>query len=285
MSTAENLVGTGRLPGRGFDLTGKVAIVTASGANGGIGHVIALGLARLGADVVANGRTASFVEQTAEECRALGRRSIAVPGDIAEPADVGRLFEECDRAFGGLDILVNNAGIGHREHPETLTLADWDRVVRLNLTGTFLCCQEASRRMILRGGGSIVNIGSIAGALSLGRGNFVYGVTKAGIHQMTRELAVEWGHYKIRVNAILPAQIHTPRMQDLIDDPQFDHEALMRDFLHGIPLNRLGLPDEIVGPVAFLTSDAASFVTGAILPVDGGNLALNGGGSHTWPKR
>lgn len=275
---------TGVMPGKGFDLSGKVALVTASGANGGIGHSIALGLAGMGADVAANGRSPEYVEQTAAEIRSLGRRSVALPGDVSDPEDIRRMFAKLDEALGGIDILVNNAGTIHREHPEDLQLADWDRVVKLNLTGTFLCCQEAARRMIPRGGGSIVNVASIAGALALGRGNFVYSVTKGGIIQMTRELAVEWAHHGIRVNAILPAQVLTPKLQELIDDPQFDHEALMKTFLHGIPMNRLGGSDEMIGPVAFLSSDAASFLTGVILPVDGGNLALNAGGSHLWPK-
>jgi NAD(P)-dependent dehydrogenase (short-subunit alcohol dehydrogenase family) len=130
-------------------------------------------------------------------------------------------------------------------------------------------------------GGSIISIGSIAGASSLGRGNFVYGVAKAGVHQMTRELATEWAKHKIRVNAILPAQMRTPGMKRWLEDPNTD-PGLPAHMLKGIPMNRMGEVEDIVGPAIFLASDAAAYVTGVLLPVDGGNLALNAGGSHTW---
>ena len=266
-----------------FDLTGRVALVTGSGANGGIGHACALGLARAGADVVTNSRGEAHCQETAEEIRALGRRSIAIAGDIGKPGDIANLFAQLDKEFGRIDILVNGVGIGFRSRPEDLSLEDWHPVIAANMTGTFLCSQEAARRMIRQGtGGSIINISSIAGSLALGRGNFVYSATKAAVNQMTREMAVEWASYDIRVNAILPAQILSPVMQRWLADPRYDAEALMRDFLHGIPMDRLGEPHEIAGPVLFLASDAASFVTGVLLPVDGGNLALNAGGSHTW---
>jgi len=285
MVDADSLIGNGMLPGRGFDLSGRVALVTASGANGGIGHACALCLARAGADVVTNSRGPDHCAQTTEEILALGRKSIAVAGDIGNPDDVAQLYAELDKAFGRIDILVNNAGIGARARPEKLPMEDWHRVIAVNMTGTYLCSLAAHRRMVQAGaGGSIVNIGSIAGSLSLGRGNFVYAATKAAVHQMTRDLAVEWASDGIRVNAVLPAQIMTPRMRDWLQDPKYNADALMKDFLHGIPMNRLGMPDEIASAVLFLASDAASFVTGVTLPVDGGNLALNAGGSHTWSE-
>jgi NAD(P)-dependent dehydrogenase (short-subunit alcohol dehydrogenase family) len=284
MINQDQLIGTGVLPGKGFDLSDRVALVTASGANGGIGHACALCLARAGAHVVTNSRGQDHCRQTSEEIRALGRKSIAVAGDIGKREDVANLFAELDRAFGHIDILVNNAGIGARARPEELSLEDWHHVIAVNMTGTHLCCLEAHRRMTSQGtGGSIVNIGSIAGCLSLGRGNYVYAATKAAVHQMTRDLAVEWASDGIRVNAVVPAQILTPRMQDWLEDPESNAEGLMKDFLHGIPMNRLGLPDEVAAAVLFLASDAAPFTTGTLLPVDGGNLALNAGGSHMWP--
>ena len=153
----------------------------------------------------------------------------------------------------------------------------------MSLTGYFLCAQQAIRRMLAQGGGSIVNIGSIAGVSALGRGNFPYSVAKAGVGQMTRELAVEYAGQGIRVNAILPAQVLTPSFrQGLLDNPQFS-EKLRQRLLTGIPLNRLLEPEDFVGPAVFLCSDAAAVVTGVLLPVDGGNLALNAGGSHIWP--
>jgi NAD(P)-dependent dehydrogenase (short-subunit alcohol dehydrogenase family) len=285
MRETDGLTGSGMLPGQGLDLSGRVALVTASGANGGIGHACALCLARAGADVVTNSRGADHCAQTTDEILSLGRRSIAVAGDVGRAEDIEAIYAELDRVFGRIDILVNNAGIGARSRPEALSPDDWQRVIAVNMTGTYLCSRQAHRRMVQQGGGgSIVNIGSIAGSLSLGRGNFVYGLTKAAVHQMTRELAVEWASDGIRVNAVLPAQIMTPRLRDWLADARYDAQALMADFLHGIPMNRLGLPDEVAAAVLFLASDAAAYITGALLPVDGGNLALNAGGSHTWAE-
>jgi NAD(P)-dependent dehydrogenase (short-subunit alcohol dehydrogenase family) len=268
-----------------FDLTGRVAVVTGSAARGGIGHAIALGLAGAGANVVSTDIDEPRARKTAEEIEAMGRKSTCVACDVSKPTDIAGLFAEVDRVFGHVDILVNNAGIGSHAHPEDLSLDEWHKVIEVNATGSFMCAQQAARRMIREGtGGSIINISSIAGSTALGRGNFVYSVAKAAINQMTRELAVEWAHHGIRVNAIQPCQIRTHALQELIDDPQFSSTKLVERFLTGIPLNRLGDPEDLVGPVVFLASDASKFVTGVMLPVDGGNLALNAGGSHTWPQ-
>ena len=255
-----------------FDLTGRVAVVTGGGANGGNGHASALGLAEAGADIVVSDVDLAGAEQTAREVRDLGRKSLATRCDIEQPDEIAAMFAQLDRAFGRIDILVNNVGIGHRSHPEDLSLEDWRKVVRVNLDGTFLCSQEAGRRMIHQGlGGSIINISSIAGSSALGRGNFVYSVTKGGINQFTRELAVEWSPHQIRVNAIQPAQILTPALQKLFDDPRLDPATLRDRLLVGIPLGRLGVPEDVAKAVVFLASDASSFITGHLLPVDGGN--------------
>ena len=269
------------MPTNPFDLSGRLAVVT--GAGSGLGQAMAIGLARHGADVVAGDINDAGLKQTAAQILALGRKGSAVHCDVTQPVEVGRLFEEVDRTFGEVDILVNNAGITSHTRPEELSLEEWNRVMQTNITGYFLCARAAGQRMIAQGrGGSIVNISSIGGSLALGRGNFVYSISKGAVNQFTRELAVEWAKHKIRVNAILPCQIRTPALQALVDDPQFDATALVQRFLHGIPLNRLGEPEDLVGPVVFLASDAAAMVTGVLLPVDGGNLALNAGGSHTW---
>jgi NAD(P)-dependent dehydrogenase (short-subunit alcohol dehydrogenase family) len=190
-----------------------------------------------------------------------------------------------DEAFGRVDVLVNNVGIGHRSRPENLSLADWQKVARVNLDGTFLWSQEAGRRMIRQGnGGSIVNISSIAGSSALGRGNFVYSVTKGGINQFTRELAIEWAPHQIRVNAIQPAQILTPALKRVFADLQEGENTLRTRLLSGIPLDRFGEPEDVAKAALFLASDAAAFITGHLLPVDGGSLALNAGGSKVWPK-
>jgi NAD(P)-dependent dehydrogenase (short-subunit alcohol dehydrogenase family) len=162
--------------------------------------------------------------------------------------------------------------------PEAFPLEIWEDVLRTNLTGYFLFARAAGKRMIAQDdGGSIVNVSSIAGASSLGRGNLAYGASKSGVNQLTRELAVEWAHHGIRVNAIQPCQFLNEGWRTSVADP--GKASLVQRVLSGIPIGRMGEPHEIVGPVLFLVSDAASMVTGALLPVDGGNLALNPTGS------
>jgi NAD(P)-dependent dehydrogenase (short-subunit alcohol dehydrogenase family) len=267
-----------------LDLTGRAALVTAAGANGGIGHATALMLAEAGADLFVCDIDEPGAEQTAAAIAALGRRAIAKGCDMADPGAIVATVAACDAAFGRIDILVNNVGIGHRARPEELELDDWRRVLAVNLDGTFLCTREVGRRMIARGaGGAIVNIASIAGSSALGRGNFVYSVTKGGIIQFTRELAIEWAPHGIRVNAIQPAQVLTPAVEAMFRDPRLDPATLHARLVRGIPLDRLGQPEDIARAVVFLAGDGAAFITGHTLPVDGGNLALNAGGSKVWP--
>jgi NAD(P)-dependent dehydrogenase (short-subunit alcohol dehydrogenase family) len=267
-----------------FGLDDRVAVVTGAGANGGIGHAVALALAHAGADVFVSDVDAEGAAETAREVVGIGRRAVAARADLGQPDDVLAMMAAVDREFGRVDILVNNVGIGHRSRPEALSLDDWRKVVGVNLDGTFLVTRESGRRMIARGaGGSIVSISSIAGSSALGRGNFVYSVTKAGIIQLTRELAVEWAPHRIRVNAIQPAQVMTKAMDRMLADPRLDPATLKERFLKGIPLDRIGEPEDIAKAAVFLVSDAAAFITGHSLPVDGGNLALNAGGSKLWP--
>jgi NAD(P)-dependent dehydrogenase (short-subunit alcohol dehydrogenase family) len=163
-----------------------------------------------------------------------------------------------------------------------MSLDDWEFNLEINLTGYFLCAREAARRLIARGAsGCIVNISSIAGQNGMGRRNFAYSVCKGGVNQMTREMAIEWAKFGIRVNAVAPCQILTPGFEERMRHPDFD-DALMDRIRSGIPLDRLGRPEEIARPVVFLASPAASLITGVILPADGGNLAMNAGGSHTY---
>lgn len=267
-----------------FDLTGKVAVVTGAGANGGIGHAIALGFARAGTDVAVADIDDAGAQTTGAEIVALGRRTHVQHCDISQPDEVAALFSAVDEQFGRVDILVNVPYVfPSRVHPDELSLAAWEKTLSVNLTGYFLCAQQALRRMLAQGSGSILNIGSIAGVSALGRGNFPYSVSKAGVAQLTKELAVEYAGQGIRVNAILPAQVATPSFKrQLLGDPRFNDKLLPR-MLTGIPLNRLLEPEDFVGPAVFLSSAAAAAVTGILLPVDGGNLALNAGGNHIWP--
>jgi NAD(P)-dependent dehydrogenase (short-subunit alcohol dehydrogenase family) len=263
-----------------FDLADRVAVIT--GAASGLAQAIALGFAERGVDMVVADINDEGLASTVQQIKALGRRAVPVHCDVSDATQVTQLFQTLDQEFAHVDILVNAPFTFARVPPEALTLEQWNRALAVCLTGYFLCAQEAGRRMIAQGsGGNIINIGSIGGQNSLGRGNFVYGVAKSGIHQMTRELATEWAKHRIRVNALLPAQMKTPAVKAWLENPATDPNLLVR-LLSGIPMNRLGETADIVGPAVFLASDAAAFVTGALLPVDGGNLALNAGGSHTW---
>src|SRR6267378_2503055 len=210
--------------------------------------------------------------------RLTGRVALVI-GDSGSTDDVDAAFAHLDETFGHIEILVNNAGRNPMQgKPEVFPLEIWEDVIRTNLTGYFLNARAAGKRMIARGrGGAIVNVSSIAGASSLGRGNLAYGTSKSGVNQLTRELAVEWAHHGIRVNAIQPCQFLNEGWRTMLADPS--KSGLVQHVLSGIPIGRMGEPREILGPVLFLVSDAASMVTGALLPVDGGNLALNPTGS------
>lgn len=273
-----------------FNLSGKVALITGAGANGGIGHALALGFSRYGAEVIASDIDDAGAKTTSQEISERGGRSIAFTCDIANPEQVDALFAWVDQHYDKIDILVNVPYIfPSRVRPHELALKDWQKTLGVNLTGYFLCSQGAIQRMIAQesgaGGirGSIVNISSIAGVSALGRGNFPYSVSKSGVNQMTRELAVEYAGAGIRVNAIAPAQVATETFKrGMLGDPRFN-STLRTRLMAGIPLNRFLEPEDFVGPAVFLCSPAAAAVTGVILPVDGGNLALNAGGNHIWP--
>jgi NAD(P)-dependent dehydrogenase (short-subunit alcohol dehydrogenase family) len=256
-----------------FRLDGRVALIT--GAGGAFGRAIALGFAEMGARLFLTDLDSDRLEESATEVRAAGGTCATKTGDSGSSADVDAVLSDLDAAYGRIDILINNAGRNPMQgRPEVFPLEIWEDVLRTNLTGYFLFARGAGKRMIQQGTrGAIVNVSSIAGASSLGRGNLAYGASKSGVNQLTRELAVEWAHHGIRVNAIQPCQFLNAGWRGMIADPK--RAGLVQHVLAGIPLGRMGEPHEIVGPVLFLASDAASMVTGVLLPVDGGNLALN----------
>jgi len=256
-----------------FRLDGRVALIT--GAGGAFGRAIALGFTEMGARLMLTDLDGARLQETASLVRAAGGECATRTGDSGSADDVEAVFGELDSAFGQVDILINNAGGNPMQgRPEVFPLDIWESVLRTNLTGYFLFARGAGKRMIAQGnGGAVVNVSSIASASSLGRGNLAYGASKSGVNQLTRELAVEWAHHGIRVNAIQPCQFLNAGWRSMVADP--NRAGLVQRVLSGIPIGRMGEPYEIVGPVLFLVSDAASMVTGVLLPVDGGNLALN----------
>jgi NAD(P)-dependent dehydrogenase (short-subunit alcohol dehydrogenase family) len=257
-----------------FDLSGRVALV--SGAAQGLGRAMALALAGAGADLALADRNEAGLRDTAQRIAALGRKAVPIACDVSHPAQIAAMFEQVDRELGRIDFLGNVAGDATFGPPEDIALADVEQAWRNLVFGRFCACQEAGRRMLRAGRGSIVNIGSLASITALGRGHIAYSMAMGSVVQMTRELSTEWSGRGVRVNAILPAQIVNPGLEArMTSDPN-----LRAKFLSGIPAGRLGVPDDIMGLAVFLASDASSWITGALIPLDGGNLAMNAGGSR-----
>jgi NAD(P)-dependent dehydrogenase (short-subunit alcohol dehydrogenase family) len=256
-----------------FDLTGKVALV--SGAASGLGRSMALALARQGADVTIVDRNSAGLDDTAAQITRLSRRALPLTCDVSSPEQIRSLFTQFDNTFSHIDFLGNVAGDGIVGKPEELTVEEVKQTLQNLVVGRFCMCQEAGRRMLRAGRGSIVNIGSIASVSALGRGHVAYSMAMGAVVQMTRELSLEWSPRGIRVNAILPAQVVNPGLQKrMAADPNLEAH-----WLRGIPRGRMGQPEDIQGLAVFLASDASSWITGAIIPMDGGNLAMNAGGT------
>ena len=250
-----------------FDLTGKVAIVT--GGGGGIGRQMAEGLAELGADLVLCSRQLERCQRTAGDLRKLGVRALGLRCDVREPHEVETVVERTRAEFGRIDVLVNNSGTVWGATPEDMPLEGWQKVVDVNLTGTFLFSQAAGRVMIEQGGGKIVNIASVLGLTGTRpeiMNAIAYNATKGGILSFTRDLACKWAQHGIMVNAIAPGWFPSDMSNVVLEK----HEAEM---IESIPLRRFGGPDDLKGAVAFLSSAASDYVTGQTLVVDGGQSA------------
>ena len=236
---------------------------------------MAMALASHGADLMLVDRNASGVEQTAQSIRALGRSAATSACDVSDPTQIRALFQTMDSTFGKIDFLGNVAGDAVLASPDTISLEDVEKTWRNLVLGRFTLCQEAGRRMIAAGSGSIVNIGSLASITALGRGHIAYSMAMGAVAQMTRELSTEWSGLGVRVNAILPAQVLNPSLEQRMQD----NPELKAMFMRGIPTGRLGCPEDIQGLSVLLASDASRWITGALIPMDGGNLAMNAGGS------
>jgi len=248
-----------------FDLSGKVAFIT--GGNGGIGLGMAKGLAEAGAAVVVAGRDQAKSERAVQE---LGGKAVALPVEVASEESCRALVKETVERLGRLDILVNNAGINIRKQPQEYTLAEWNEVLQVNLTGAFACAQAAYPEMQRAGGGKIVNIGSM---MSLFAASFVapYAASKGGIVQMTKALAVAWAKDNIQANAVLPGWIDTELTQRARAQVRELHDRV----LARTPAARWGEPGDFAGIAVFLASRASDFITGAAITVDGG-YSVNG---------
>ncbi|MGE5619147.1 MAG: SDR family NAD(P)-dependent oxidoreductase [Sphingomonadaceae bacterium] len=247
-------------------LKDKVAIVT--GSSRGIGLAIARGYAREGAHVVLTSRNEASLSGPAEELSGFGVRVLPLRVDVAKPGDIQEMVNRVEETFGRIDILVNNAGMPMVAPSEQLELAAWQRTLDTNLTGSFLCAQAAGRVMLRQGKGAIINIASLTSFLGF-PGRTAYSATKSAVLGLTRSLSSEWAPKGIRVNALAPGWILTELLQGVIDRGALDPEKL----ISRTPMGRIGTPEDLVGPAIFLASDDSAFVTGQILPVDGGWLS------------
>lgn len=249
-----------------FDLSGKTALVT--GSTRGLGRAMIEGLARAGAAVVVNGTSPAGVAAAVAELRSAGFNADGVAFDVTDEAAIVAAFERFDKADTAIDILLNNAGIQFRKPMLELATADWRRVVETNLTSAFVIGREAAKRMVARGAGKIVNIGSLMSECA--RATVApYTVSKGGIKMLTRAMAAEWAASGIQANAIGPGYMVTEMNKALIDNPDFDAWVKGRT-----PSKRWGKPDELVGAAVFLSSPASNYVNGQIIYVDGGMLSV-----------
>jgi NAD(P)-dependent dehydrogenase (short-subunit alcohol dehydrogenase family) len=247
-----------------FKLEGSVALVV---GGGGLGRAMARGLAEAGAAVAVADVAKDRAAVVADAVAGSGGRALALEVEVTSGASVERMTEEAEQVLGPIDVLVNSAGITRRAPAAEFAEADWQRVIAVNLTGVFLACQAVGRRMLARRTGRIINIASIAGEIGLA-GTVAYAASKGGVVNLTRALAVEWAPHGVRVNAIAPSWFDTDMGGLIRAEPAYAERAMRR-----VPMGRMGRPDELIGTVVYLASEASGMVTGHILAVDGGTLA------------
>ena len=251
-----------------FDLTGKHALVT--GAGGGIGRAVCRGFCDFGAEVACLDINEEIASAAAEALLKSGGKALPVVCDVRDPQQIEHAVSYVLEKFGRVDILVNLAGKGILKPVIEFALEEWEEMIQVYLRSTFLFSKAVGQHMLERGKGSIINVSSVASVAALGRGTAPYAAAKAGVNALAREMTLEWAKKGVRVNAIAPCQIDSPRLRTMLKDPRFGGEKLMDTWLEAIPMGRLGRPEELIGPCIFLASDASSLVTGHTLMVDGG---------------
>jgi 3-oxoacyl-[acyl-carrier protein] reductase len=244
-------------------LAGKTALIT--GAGSGIGRATALLFAEEGANIAVNDINLSTAEETSSTIKLEGHRAIAIKADVAETVEVDAMIDRVIEEFGGIHILVNNAGMASGCPTIDFSLESLVKIISVNLTGPFLCCQKAGRWMIRNGGGRIINIASVAGMKGV-EGGAAYSSSKAGVINLTRSLAIEWAKYNINVNVIAPGFINTPMQLDVNEVG----EEVIEEMRRSIPQKRFGEAEEVAKVALFLASNDVSYVTGVTIPVDGG---------------
>ncbi len=245
-----------------FDLSGKVAIIT--GAGRGMGYHMALALARYGADLVIGSRTVSELEKVGDEIRAIGRKVLIQPMDVTKISDIEAMVEASVKTYGHIDVLVNNAGVNIPQWAVDVTEEAWDKIINTNLKALFFCAQAVGKVMIRQKKGKIINISSQTGTVAIPQ-RAAYCSSKGGVNLLTKVLAIEWAQYNINVNAIAPTFIESPFTKPMFEKPGF------REFVLGnIPLGRIGQPQDVIGGVIYLASEASNLVTGHVLLIDGG---------------
>jgi NAD(P)-dependent dehydrogenase (short-subunit alcohol dehydrogenase family) len=249
-----------------FKLDGKIAIV--AGGAGGIGEALAMGLGMHGATVVVSSRNQEAIEKVAKEItEASGNEAIAIASDVTDESSVKNLIDTVVNKYGKLDILVNAMGMNIKRDAIEYPMEDWDKLFEVNVKGTMIACKFAAQVMKEKGG-AIVNLSSVRGIRGYTGGNTGYCATKGAVELITKALALEWAPHKIRVNALGPALVITPGTKHIAENPE-----LAKKYASAVPLGRIGMPEDMVGAVNYLVSDAASFVTGQTIYVDGGLTA------------
>jgi len=246
-----------------FDLTGRVAIVT--GGAGGLGRTTALGLASFGANVVVTSRNIENLKKVANEVQDMGRESLAISADVTKEEAVKKMVKEVVDKFGRIDILITYAGLNVHKPAEEYPLVDWSKIIDVNITGVFLCNREVGKVMVKQQKGKIINASSVRGEYGLPRNYIAYCTSKGAVNMITKQLACEWAKFNICVNAIAPTVVETAITAPMLRDPNF--AAMMKA---RIPMGRWAMPEDLVGCIIFLASDASNFVTGQIIYIDGG---------------